>query len=102
MPPVNQSRLARINAFTYQSISVSTRAGWVCWKEWLTAVKASEEVTRGRQLNLTNVSCSGYGRWRRTLPLMENAMFKVFIDGNDDRLRLEDPEGRNIGWIRGH
>jgi hypothetical protein len=29
-------------------------------------------------------------------------MFKVFIDGNDDRLRLEDPEGRNIGWIRGH
>jgi hypothetical protein len=29
-------------------------------------------------------------------------MFKVFIDGNDDRLRLEDLEGRNIGWIRGH
>ena len=29
-------------------------------------------------------------------------MFNVFIDGNDDRLRLEDPEGRNIGWIRGH
>lgn len=29
-------------------------------------------------------------------------MFKIFIDGNDDRLRLEDPEGRNIGWIRGH
>jgi len=28
-------------------------------------------------------------------------MFKVFIDGNDDRLRLEDPEGRKIGWIRG-
>jgi hypothetical protein len=29
-------------------------------------------------------------------------MFKVFIDGNDDRLRLEDPEGRSIGWVRGH
>ena len=29
-------------------------------------------------------------------------MFKVFIDGNDDRLRLEDPAGRKIGWIRGH
>jgi hypothetical protein len=29
-------------------------------------------------------------------------MFKVFIDGNDDRLRLEDPAGRTIGWIRGH
>jgi hypothetical protein len=29
-------------------------------------------------------------------------MFKVFIDGNDDRLRLEDPAGGTIGWIRGH
>jgi hypothetical protein len=29
-------------------------------------------------------------------------MFKVFIDGNDNRLRLEDLEGRNVGWIRGH
>lgn len=29
-------------------------------------------------------------------------MFKVFIDGNDDRLRLEDLAGRQIGWIRGH
>lgn len=29
-------------------------------------------------------------------------MFKVFIDGNDDRLRLEDPAGRKIGWIRGN
>jgi hypothetical protein len=29
-------------------------------------------------------------------------MFKVSIDGNDDRLRLEDLEGRNVGWIRGH
>ena len=29
-------------------------------------------------------------------------MFKVFIDGNDDRLRLEDPAGRKIGWIRDH
>jgi hypothetical protein len=29
-------------------------------------------------------------------------MFKAFIDGNDDRLRLEDLEGRNVGWIRGH
>ena len=29
-------------------------------------------------------------------------MFKVFIDGNDDRLRLEDLAGRNVGWIRGH
>jgi hypothetical protein len=29
-------------------------------------------------------------------------MFKVFIDGNDDRLRLEDLEGREVGWIRGH
>lgn len=25
-------------------------------------------------------------------------MFQVFIDGNDDSLRLEDPEGRNGGW----
>lgn len=40
-------------------------------------------------------------RARGTLPLMENGMFKVFIDGNDDRLRLEDTEGRTIGWIRG-
>jgi len=29
-------------------------------------------------------------------------MFKVFIDGNDDRLRLEDSAGRKIGWIRSH
>ena len=29
-------------------------------------------------------------------------MFKVFIDGNDDRLRLEDSAGRKIGWIRDH
>lgn len=29
-------------------------------------------------------------------------MFKVFIDGNDDRLRLEDQAGNTIGWIRGH
>jgi hypothetical protein len=29
-------------------------------------------------------------------------MFKVFIDGNDDRLRLEDSAGRKIGWIHGH
>jgi hypothetical protein len=34
--------------------------------------------------------------------LKENVMFKVFIDGNDDRLRLEDLTGRQIGWIRGH
>ena len=27
-------------------------------------------------------------------------MFKVFIDGNDDRLRLENSAGRKIGWIR--
>jgi len=29
-------------------------------------------------------------------------MFKIFIDGNDDRLRLEDTAGRQVGWIRGH
>lgn len=29
-------------------------------------------------------------------------MFKVFIDGNDDRLRLEDQLGQKIGWIHGH
>ena len=29
-------------------------------------------------------------------------MFKVFIDGNDDRLRLENAVGDVIGWIRGH
>jgi len=29
-------------------------------------------------------------------------MFKVFIDGNDDRLKLEDPAGRKIGWIHDH
>ena len=29
-------------------------------------------------------------------------MFKIFADGEDDRLRLEDPEGRRVGWIRGH
>jgi hypothetical protein len=29
-------------------------------------------------------------------------MFKVFADGDDDRLRLEDPAGRRVGWIRGH
>lgn len=29
-------------------------------------------------------------------------MFKIFIDGNDDRLRLEDPAGNVIGWVRGH
>jgi len=27
-------------------------------------------------------------------------MFKVFIDGNDDRLRLENSTGRKVGWIR--
>jgi hypothetical protein len=27
-------------------------------------------------------------------------MFKIFIDGNDDWLRLEDPAGRKVGWIR--
>jgi hypothetical protein len=39
---------------------------------------------------------------RCTFPLKENVMFNVFIDGNDDRLRLEDSAGRKIGWIRGH
>lgn len=29
-------------------------------------------------------------------------MFKVFIDGNDDRLRLENAVGDVLGWIRGH
>lgn len=29
-------------------------------------------------------------------------MFKVFIDGDDDRLRLENAVGDVIGWIRGH
>lgn len=29
-------------------------------------------------------------------------MFKIFADGDDDRLRLEDPAGRTVGWIRGH
>jgi len=29
-------------------------------------------------------------------------MFKVFIDGNDDRLRLEDQQGEKIGWIHGN
>jgi hypothetical protein len=28
-------------------------------------------------------------------------MFKVFIDGSDDRLRLEDSVGRKVGWIHG-
>ena len=32
--------------------------------------------------------------------LKENIMFKVFIDGNDDRLRLENSAGRKVGWIR--
>jgi hypothetical protein len=39
---------------------------------------------------------------RYTFTLQENDMFKVFIDGNDDRLRLEDLAGRQVGWIRGH
>lgn len=29
-------------------------------------------------------------------------MFNVFIDGNEDRLRLENQEGEKIGWIHGH
>ena len=29
-------------------------------------------------------------------------MFKVFIDGNDDRLRLQNEIGEKIGWIHGH
>jgi hypothetical protein len=29
-------------------------------------------------------------------------MFKIFSDGNDDHLRLEDTAGRTVGWIRGH
>lgn len=29
-------------------------------------------------------------------------MFKAFIDGNDDRLRLDDQMGEKIGWIHGH
>jgi hypothetical protein len=28
-------------------------------------------------------------------------MLKVFSDGNDDRLRLEDHGGKSVGWIRG-
>jgi phage/plasmid primase-like uncharacterized protein len=28
-------------------------------------------------------------------------MFKVFMDGNEDRLRLEDQNGEKIGWIHG-
>ena len=39
-------------------------------------------------------------RRRCTFPLKENVMFKVFIDGNDDRLRLENSAGRKVGWIR--
>ena len=29
-------------------------------------------------------------------------MFKVFMDGNEDRLRLEGHTGEKIGWIHGH
>ncbi len=29
-------------------------------------------------------------------------MFKIFSDGNEGHLRLEDPAGRTVGWIRGH
>lgn len=29
-------------------------------------------------------------------------MFKIFADGDDDRLRLEDSAGRRVGWISGH
>ena len=29
-------------------------------------------------------------------------MFKVFTDGNEDRLRLEDQNGEKIGWIHAH
>ena len=29
-------------------------------------------------------------------------MFKIFADGDDERLRLEDSAGRRVGWIRGH
>jgi hypothetical protein len=29
-------------------------------------------------------------------------MFKIFIDGNDDRLRLENQIGEKIGWIHAH
>jgi hypothetical protein len=29
-------------------------------------------------------------------------MFKVFIDGSDDRLRLEDFAGEKVGWIHGN
>src|SRR5687768_456769 len=29
-------------------------------------------------------------------------MFKIFSDGSDEQLRLEDPAGRTVGWIRGH
>ena len=29
-------------------------------------------------------------------------MFKIFADGEDDRLRLEDSAGKTVGWIRGH
>lgn len=29
-------------------------------------------------------------------------MLKIFIDGSDDRLRLEQPVGIRVGWIYGH
>jgi hypothetical protein len=41
-------------------------------------------------------------RYTRPFTFEGKKMFKVFIDGNDDRLRLEDATGRRIGWIRGH
>ncbi len=29
-------------------------------------------------------------------------MFKIFADGEDNGLRLEDSAGKTVGWIRGH
>jgi hypothetical protein len=38
---------------------------------------------------------------RYSLPPKEKVMLKVFSDGSDDRLRLEDHGGKSVGWIRG-
>jgi hypothetical protein len=68
---------------------------------WRNDAHPCKEVDQDPGANHVNVKRRPICR-RYTFLLQENVMFKIFIDGNDDRLRLEDLAGRQVGWIRGH
>ena len=74
------------------------RAGFAT-RECTSDAHSIKEVNQRQNTNHANVERRGQSVGAARSHLKENVMFKVFIDGNDDRLRLEDPAGRKVGWI---